>query len=349
MTQETVLPDHPVPAPRLTIAIATFNRADFIGETLDSMLPQLAQDVELLVVDGASTDGTGEVLAAYCQRHRGLRYVRLPTNSGVDRDFDTAVALARGEYCWLMTDDDILRPGAVARVLDAIASGYDLIIVNAEVRDRDLTEQIDGRRLAFEADRIYGPAELDRLFSDTGAYLTFIGGVVVRRSTWMSRDREPYYGTLFIHVGVLFQKPLERSALVVSDPLIAIRYGNAMWTSRAFEIWMFKWPELVWALSSLSEAARRSVTPREPWRSWRHLLAYRAFGAYSREQYSRWLRPRYRTRRAAWPALLISAFPSDLLKWVARLYFRLGHRLSRMPLYDARNCRPRPAATRGNG
>ena len=50
---------------RLTIAITTRNRAEFIGQTLESIIPQLAEDVELLILDGASTDGTPGVVAEY--------------------------------------------------------------------------------------------------------------------------------------------------------------------------------------------------------------------------------------------------------------------------------------------
>ena len=51
--------------PLLSICIATYNRASYIGETLDSIIPQLDDDVELLVVDGASTDNTEDVVRKY--------------------------------------------------------------------------------------------------------------------------------------------------------------------------------------------------------------------------------------------------------------------------------------------
>jgi glycosyltransferase involved in cell wall biosynthesis len=62
--------------PLLSICIATYNRADYIGETLDSIIPQLTDNVELLVVDGASTDNTEDVVRTYTDPR--IRYVRLP-------------------------------------------------------------------------------------------------------------------------------------------------------------------------------------------------------------------------------------------------------------------------------
>ena len=82
---------------KLSVCIATFNRARYIGETLDSILAQATDDVEVVVLDGGSTDGTRDVVEEFARRHPRLRYVRQETNHGVDRDFDTAVHLATGE------------------------------------------------------------------------------------------------------------------------------------------------------------------------------------------------------------------------------------------------------------
>src|SRR6185503_6310209 len=111
------------------------------------------------------------------------------TNSGVDQDFDKAVGYARGEYCWLLSDDDELAPGAIATVLAALADGPELVVVNAEVRDRDLARVVKRSQLALEEDRSFGADEAEQLFAATAGYLSFIGGVVVRRAAWQARQR----------------------------------------------------------------------------------------------------------------------------------------------------------------
>ena len=103
-------------APLLSICIATYNRAAYIGVTLDSIISQLTDDVELLVVDGASTDSTEEVLHTYIKKSNRIRYIRLAAKGGVDQDYDKSIEFARGEWCWLFTDDDLLKPGAIAAV-----------------------------------------------------------------------------------------------------------------------------------------------------------------------------------------------------------------------------------------
>ena len=120
-------------AKKLSICIATFKRGKFLGETLETIVGQLTPEVELIVLDGASPDNTQELMEQYQRRYPQIRYIREATNSGIDQDYDKAVGYATGDYCWLMTDDDLLRTGALARVLSELKENRDLVIVNAEV------------------------------------------------------------------------------------------------------------------------------------------------------------------------------------------------------------------------
>lgn len=191
---------------RLTICIATYNRAAFIGETLDSILPQLRSDVDVVIVDGASPDNTEAAVVPYVEKCSSIRYVRETENSGVDGDYDKAVGYATGEHCWLLPDDDLVAPGAVERVLEALEDGtVDLLIVDAEVRDRTLNHVLQSSRLKFEGERRYGSNDADNFLADAGYCLSFIGGVIVRRTLWNSRSRKPYFGSLFVHVGAIFR------------------------------------------------------------------------------------------------------------------------------------------------
>ena len=105
------------------------------------------------------------------------------------------------------------------------------------------------------------------LLADTGDYLSFIGGIIIQRQLWRARDKASYFGSDFIHFGVVFQQPLPGDTLVIAEPLIIIRYGNASWLARYFEIWMFKWPGLVWSFPHLPDSAKSRVCHKEPWRS----------------------------------------------------------------------------------
>lgn len=324
--------------PRLSICIATYKRGQFIGETLNSILAQIEPSVEIVVVDGASPDDTPAVMARYAEVHPEIRYYRESVNSGVDADFDKAVGYAQGDFCWLMTDDDVLRPGAVAAVMSALIEQDDLVIVNAEVRNVDLSEQYEKRSLVFDSDKVYRAADRERFFAETMTYLSFIGCVVIRRSCWLERERAAYYGSLFIHVGVIFQTPPIANVRVIAEPLIVIRYGNAMWTSRSFEIWMFKWPGLVWSFPDFSDEAKGKVCQREPWRNAKKLLLNRALGAYSRAEFTKfWQGDVGKLEKMV--AYLLSAFPASLANLLAVTYFVLLKRTARIALHDLLCCR----------
>ena len=297
---------------RLSICIATLNRAAFIGATLDTILPQLTEAVEVVIVDGASTDGTDTVVAAHFAGRSNCRFHRLAEKGGVDRDYCRAVTAAQGDFCWLMTDDDLLKPGAVTTILEQLREEPDLLVVNAEVANQDLSANLIPKKMSLERNRDFGVGEQAGLLALAGDMLSFIGAVVIRRSLWESREREAYFGTEFIHVGVIFQKPLDRFARVLAEPLLRIRYGNAQWTSRAFEIWMFKWPGLIWSFAHLPEEAKAAVCRREPWKDATPLLMMKARGCFTYRDY----RSRLSARPMRWwtrmKVAAIAAFPDAL-------------------------------------
>lgn len=320
--------------PRLSVCIATRNRADFIGETLESIIRQCPPEVDIVVLDGASTDNTGVVVSRLQRSFPALRYERQDKNGGVDRDYDAAVALAKGDYCWLMSDDDLLKPGAVEAVLRAMNGGHDLVIVNSELDNFDFSKVLDGNRLRFSQDRVYAPSDFNRLFEETSGYLGYIGAVVVRRSLWLSRDRESFFGSCFIHVGVIFQDALPNGAIAIAKPLIAIRFGNTQWRPREFEIRMIRWTELIAALSNIPAAVRERCYPMYPWRSIKSLLFYRAKGTYGIEDYRRWVRPRASNgldRAKAWG---IARFPGWLANIIGLVVCSMPYRDSNVHLLD---------------
>ncbi len=308
--------------PLLSVCIATFNRSRFLPATLDNICAQLTEETELVLVDGASTDDTAAIGAEYARRNPRVRFQRQEANGGVDRDFAAAVELAGGRYCWLFSDDDMLKPGAIARVLGHLHEGHGLIIANAEVRNADLSGVLEANRAGIHEDRVYAVGEDDRLYADTAKYLSFIGGVIIERALWMERPKERYFGSEFIHFGVIFQADLPASTLVLGDPLVEIRYGNAMWTARGFEIWMFRWPALVWSMPR-SEGAKRTVVSRQRWRNPVLLLGHRAIGAYSMEEYKRLIAPLPAWMPLRLLAKAIAAIPGRALNAFARGVLRL--------------------------
>lgn len=323
-----------MPDIKLSICIATYNRARFIAETLDSILIQLQQGIELVIVDGASPDNTPEVMGQYVSRYPEIRYHRETENSGVDGDYDKAVGYATGEYCWLMTDDDLMRPGAIRRVIDKLQASPDLLVVNAEVKSADFSRMLNEKIIRIETDKVYGPGNEENAFLETAQGLSFIGSVIIKREVWLARNRNKYYGSLFVHVGVIYQHIPIAHITLIAEPLITIRYGNAMWTPRGLEIWMVKWPELVWSFTDLSDKAKSTVCPRGGWHQIKRLMFYRAAGAYSTKEFNEILCNKM-SGFTRYGAKLVAVVPVAVANVLVSFYCAaIGGRGARMVMYS---------------
>lgn len=324
----------------LSICIPTLNRASFIGETLDSIVSQIDEKVEVVIVDGGSKDGTKEIVEGYQARFPQIRFFLSPlstsgpSNSGFDKDCNLAVELAQGKYCWLMTDDDLLLPGAIQAVLQATRQAYALIIVSVEIRNVDLTKTLTARRPKMDTDQSFPPEGWQDFAALTARHLTFVGAVIIDRQLWLSRDRTQYFGTGFVHLGVIFDQPVERNNLVIAKPLVAIRLGNAQWTSRAFQIWMFGWPKLMWSFGSISREVKEQITPHEPWNNLKTLAVERAFGAYSVKEYQMFLKGKFSSRSRQLMARLIASTPRWFFVVAAYLYARAKPSKHEMMLFE---------------
>ena len=84
---------------KLSLCIPTYNRAAFLSEALDSVIQQATDEVEIVISDNASNDGTAEMVTEYQGKFPRITYYRQPENLGFDRNMLRAVDLARGEYC----------------------------------------------------------------------------------------------------------------------------------------------------------------------------------------------------------------------------------------------------------
>ncbi len=325
---------------KLSFCIPTLNRALFIGETLDSLISQVTDEVEIVIVDGASTDGTEEIVREYQQKCPQIHYFKHEKNMGVDRDYNSAVEYAQGEYCWIMTDDDLLKPGAVETVIKALSvDDYDLVVVNAEVRNKDLSKVIEKNLIGCSTDKTYKPGDNQDLFVEIVKYLSFSGGIVIKRSFWMERERKKYFGSLFIEVGVIFQKPIMKNVLVISYPWVQIRYGNALWASKIFEVSMFKWPSLIWSFSGYSDEDKNKVIATEPWRRIRILALYRAVGAFTLNEYRNLLKPRMNFGWKRLAVKVVAVVPPFILNFLWIVYLSRVPGKSPMWLYDLKNSR----------
>ena len=115
---------------KLSICIPTYNRAALIGKTLESIIAQATGDVEIVVSDNASTDNTAEVIKGFTAKFPRLVYVQQEINKGADANFMNVVSNASGEYCWLLGSDDVMKAGALRKVLEELSAAPAVLLTN---------------------------------------------------------------------------------------------------------------------------------------------------------------------------------------------------------------------------
>lgn len=180
--KEVDLSTHSAPItakPILTIAIPTFNRADFLSHTLERIQAQRSAmengKVELLVCDNHSDDSTPDVLRAFQALDPSIRITRHNTNIGPDHNTAACFMLAHGRYVWLLGDDDFPVDGLLARLVPFLEeSKFGLVYLKPYGYDVDpLAEYPSGLGGAHEY------TNLAAFLYRVGAHLTFISSIVV--------------------------------------------------------------------------------------------------------------------------------------------------------------------------
>jgi glycosyltransferase involved in cell wall biosynthesis len=119
--------------PRVSVVIATYNRAGMVGTAIRSVLDQTHADLELVVVDDCSPDDTRRVVQAIHDPR--VRYLRHPSNRGLPAGRNTGIRAARGEFVAFLDDDDTWRPTKLERQLKAV-EGADAVLCGAVIEGR---------------------------------------------------------------------------------------------------------------------------------------------------------------------------------------------------------------------
>ena len=213
----------------LTISIPTYNRAHYLEGLLATLWEQLQGEsrVELVVSDNASVDNTGAVVAAFQSRGLAIRYTRNETNLGADRNILQCYLLAAGKYAWVFSDDDLILPGTIQRLLHVLSSGlYDIVKVTSCALEDD--GKVIGKPKASLPDREFtNPVDLARAMH---VFFTFISGVIVNKERITSLPHPQFDSLLDTNLVQLgpFYSALNhhRRSLDIRDPLIAARPNN---------------------------------------------------------------------------------------------------------------------------
>jgi glycosyltransferase involved in cell wall biosynthesis len=131
--------------PLVTIGISTYNRADgYLKEALASALAQSYPNLEIVVSDNCSSDGTEALVESFADPR--IRYFRQEVNIGANNNFNFCLEQARGEYFLLLHDDDLIDPDFITACMDAAGHTTHAGLIRTGTRVIDAAGNVKSQR-----------------------------------------------------------------------------------------------------------------------------------------------------------------------------------------------------------
>ena len=223
--------------PLVSVCIPVYNREEYLASTIESIINQSFEDgdIEIVISDNASTDGTKEIAETYVSRYSYVNFVELEKNEGADLNYMNVVANASGEYCWLFGSDDIMEPGALKIILDKIKSTQsDIYLCSEYIGDLQARHISTHHLLSIGRDETYFFSSVDEMGDYFGvansqsALFGYLTSIIVAKDRWSEIILdESYIGTLYSHMYVLYSIIENGASLSYIDrPLVTWRGGN---------------------------------------------------------------------------------------------------------------------------
>lgn len=133
--------------PLVSILIPVYNREKFVVAAIESALQQTCSNLEIVVVDNASTDGTWAACRAIASLDERVRLYRNDANLGPVRNWRRCIELARGEYAKILWSDDLLTPDFIWKTLPFLTDNSDIgfVVTNVKILDESTGKQVNLR------------------------------------------------------------------------------------------------------------------------------------------------------------------------------------------------------------
>jgi GT2 family glycosyltransferase len=174
-------------SPRVTALVPTYNGAEFIVRTLESLAAQTWANLEILIGDDCSTDDTLAVVRAFADRHPNTRVLEREANLGWLRNSNDLMARADGELMFFAFHDDVVAPMYVEALVRALAANERAVLAFSDL----IVHELDGS----VHEHVFGDLE------GVANPLARARVMVARPATWWVPNRGLFRASAFAEVG----------------------------------------------------------------------------------------------------------------------------------------------------
>src|SRR6185369_8625379 len=171
-----------LPEDLVSVVIPTYNQVEFVKETIESVLAQGYQPLEIIVTDDGSIDGTAEVIQEFAKQHpKKIIPVLSNRNTGIAANLNRGLRNARGEYIAWLGGDDLMLPDKIKKQVELLRRRSDAI---GCCHDAEIFESPSGRVLGSFSRLMNGKSG----FREGGVELWFDASYFMLPSTVMVRS-----------------------------------------------------------------------------------------------------------------------------------------------------------------
>jgi abequosyltransferase len=213
----------------LTIAVPTYNRAvwlDLCLSRITAQLPDYSEEIELLVSNNCSTDGTGDVVKKYLSQDYSLTYLENTENVGPDRNFVECYRKARGRYVLLLGDDDVLLDGALDALMPILRGDtYGVVFLSSYGFTGDYKKERP--RLSPAGYAVH--EDLLQYIKKVAHFFTFMSAIVFNRTLVDEpSDWTPFFSSNLVQLAWTFSALFNgQKHVYISEYMVAARLYNS--------------------------------------------------------------------------------------------------------------------------
>ncbi len=199
--------------PQISVLIAVYNTEKYLRECLDSLVNQSLKDIQIVCINDASTDSSGNILNEYASKDNRIDVIHFKENKGISKARNAGLEIAKGKYVCFLDSDDWMAPNTLEEIVDKFAEDpeNDCVLLNCvnvypdreELYEMPPFTQLSGPK-AFEYSltwKIHGiyaiRTDMHKRYPYDDSYKTFSDENITRIHYFISRKVVKCNGTYY--------------------------------------------------------------------------------------------------------------------------------------------------------